>query len=67
MSNKEQMAQRRADLQSRLDTLKFALGTPGTNLDPLMTEEAKATMKSFKRLDLENQVRRAQDELAAIT
>lgn len=65
--SKEQMAHRRTELQSRIDTLKFALGTPGTNLDPLMTEEAKATMKSFKRLDIENQIRRAQEELAAIT
>lgn len=64
--SKEQTAQKRAELQAQIDTLKFALGNPGANLDPLLTEEGKAALKKLKRMDIENQIMRAQTTLASL-
>jgi hypothetical protein len=64
--SKEQTAQKRAELQAQIDTLKFALGNPGANLDPLLTEEGKAALKKLKRMDIEGQIMRAQTTLASL-
>lgn len=64
--SKEQTAQKRAELQAQIDTLKFALGNPGANLDPLLTEYGKAALKKLKRMDIEGQIMRAQSELALL-
>jgi len=61
--NKEVIAHKRAEVQARLDTLKFAFGNPGANLDPLLTDAARDTVKKIKRLDIENQIKAAQDDL----
>lgn len=57
---------KRAEIQARIDTLKFAFGNPGANLDPLITEECRATIKKLKRMDIENQINRADAELSTI-
>lgn len=58
--------QRRAELLTKLETLRFAAGNPGVNLDPLLTEPCKAALKKIKRLDIQNQIDRAQSELASL-
>ena len=54
---------KRAEIQARIDTLKFAFGNPGANLDPLLTDPCRSAIKKIKRMDIENQIKAAQDEL----